>query len=836
MTGSRIVFKYSHDRFKNRFQRDDSAVDGVAEFKLDRLSHSGRIFEHYRILSTVAMPLLGDDENEDALQPVADSARSSKASVAPKKCAKGKDKDDDQDAAGASDNKLIAFAHSIASPSRGVLASDIAGSKGVVPVIRLSKATVSPESEDDEHPFEHDSSSCELTKCWKCVVGEGFPTWQQSDGSIKCPAGDLITWLIEEPDQLRRLDNRGRPVKSWRCECIFSHNYCNKQLGKGRTSKWARFEVVVKQKSQVAIHAAKCRLHTLAVADHFKMTVQEIPRVGAGRGRKGRDMAISFPPGRPALADWIRAASSVWQLTSPAVFAKRSDEERELQGLPRRRYSIALWTKMLFVFNEILKRRNHKRLSGCRDIALMGDGKSTAESLLFFGVDWSTLEDLEGAFGVFNPYESKGLSDIGATERTLVGMEECISDFCTVGLAKGPHMRHQAGQLQEDVLTHVKSNMSTCWWDGEPKIQKVGRLLPGDFFKASNPFSGRDLMHELDRVVHKAIHEIPELKELKEVWVTGPHSHAKQVTYSDPYKQKFIACQRKYMELSAETVSLDRPLENLCYSGVRKLSEADSFHGIALTPIPSVWCASWYAENGRSKDVKDAALRAVRTWHPQGATTFGMLGDLLLVTQQFKEFSDKTRMDPAVAPRKKKEYCDKLFSMFTKGEILSELGEDGTCTQATIKQIKAGHVFFNGARAIGLSIPPGEIHFSKMHCRLCSEQWNLLRRCWTLSLIHHLSKQALKLSMCTNGCRLWKAKAREVSRNVRSGKWRRHAYWHCMDDCVKQSNGLNVLGPSKSWPKPVRKSTNKSRTKMMILWARFAGSVVFCAWLSATEL
>ena len=88
-----------------------------------------------------------------------------------------------------------------------------------------------------------------------------------------------------------------------------------------------------------------------------------------------------------------------------------------------------------------------------------------------------------------------------------------------------------------------------------------------------------------------------------------------------------------------------------------------------------------------------------------------MLGDLLLVTQQFKEFSDKTRMDPAVAPRKKKEYCDKLFSMFTKGEILPVVGEDGTCTQAIIKQIKVGHVFFNGAHAIGLSIPPGEIQF-----------------------------------------------------------------------------------------------------------------------------
>ena len=116
-------------------------------------------------------------------------------------------------------------------------------------------------------------------------------------------------------------------------------------------------------------------------------------------------MQVGFRPGRPELEDWIRVASSLWTMSSASAWALRCNEERELRGLEHRKYTTSLWCKMVCVFNEVLKRRSQKRLMDCRDIAWLGDGKSKAEALLFTGVDWNSLDEVVGCFGVFNLYD-----------------------------------------------------------------------------------------------------------------------------------------------------------------------------------------------------------------------------------------------------------------------------------------------------------------------------------------------------------------------------------------------------------------------------------------------
>ena len=282
-------------------------------------------------------------------------------------------------------------------------------------------------------------------------------------------------------------------------------------------------------------------------------------------------MQISFPSGRPALEDWIRVASSIWTRSSASAWAQRCNEERELQGLERRKYTTSLWCKMVCVFDEVMKRKSHKSLMDCKDIGWLGDGKSKAEALLFTGVDWNSLDEVVGCFSVFNPFDGMDLADLTektAATRMLIGLERCIDNFCSVGYVDEARMRHQPGVVKEKVRGHILGHSTAQWWDGDLTIQKVARIASGELLKESNPFGGRDLMHEIDGVVDKCFSRVPECADLLTAWIDGPTSHAKQVTYSDVYKARFIEAQK--LDIENGRIELDKPLGNLSYSGTRK--------------------------------------------------------------------------------------------------------------------------------------------------------------------------------------------------------------------------------------------------------------------------
>jgi len=440
-------------------------------------------------------------------------------------------------------------------------------------------------------------------------------------------------------------------------------------------------------------------------------------------------MQVSFQAGRPELEDWIRVASSLWSRSSASAWMLRCNEEREMRGLDHRKYTTSLWCKMVCVFDEVLKRRSHKQLMACKDIAWLGDGKSKAEALLFTAVDWHSLDEVVGCFGVFNPYDGMDLTDLTektATTRMLTGLERCIDNFCSVGYVDEARMRHQPGVLREEVRKHVLSHSTATWWDGDFTIQKVGRLACGELLKESNPFSGRDLMHEIDGIVDKCLSRVPECASLLAAWIDGPTSHAKQVTYSDVYKARFIEAQK--LDIQNGRIELDKPLENLSYSGTRKLSKADTVRGIVFTAVASAFTVDWQSTKSKKKEVREASAKALALWDPEGATRFAMIGDLLLTAKLFKEFSDKTAMDPAVAPRKNREFKDKIFGLYTKAEILGPAGED-TLTQRMLRTLQKSHVFFTNGRAFSLGIPFGEIDFAKAALKSLQRVVELMSAC-----------------------------------------------------------------------------------------------------------
>ena len=83
-------------------------------------------------------------------------------------------------------------------------------------------------------------------------------------------------------------------------------NFCNNGPTK-RTSKWARFDVEPESVEQLKTHS-RGKLHTLAVAWHFKCDVQEVV-VEKTKGRAVLAGQIAFARGRPQPEDYMRVMS-----------------------------------------------------------------------------------------------------------------------------------------------------------------------------------------------------------------------------------------------------------------------------------------------------------------------------------------------------------------------------------------------------------------------------------------------------------------------------------------------------------------------------------------------
>ena len=182
----------------------------------------------------------------------------------------------------------------------------------------------------------------------------------------------------------------------------------------------------------------------------------------------------------------------------------------------------------------------------------------------------------------------------------LMGLERCLDNFCSVGHVDEARMLRQPGVVQERIRKHVLSHSTATWWDGDATIQKVGRIASGELLRESNPFSGRDLMHEIDGIVDKCVARVPECASLFTAWIDGPTSHAKQVTYSDVYKARFIQAQK--LDIESGRLELDKPVENVRYSGTRKLSKADTVRGIVFTAVASAFTVDWQGTNSKKKD------------------------------------------------------------------------------------------------------------------------------------------------------------------------------------------------------------------------------------------
>ena len=123
-------------------------------------------------------------------------------------------------------------------------------------------------------------------------------------------------------------------------------------------------------------------------------------------------------------------------------------------------------------------------------------------------------------------------------------------------------------------------------------------------------------MHEVDICVIKPLVTIPEIAHVKKCWVDRPKSHAKMVTHSVQYRALFIAAQEFVVQKEGhQGAGMTTIIGNLSYSGVRKLSEAETVANIVLIATASAMCQSEHAENaGQNKEEKDMAAEACESW------------------------------------------------------------------------------------------------------------------------------------------------------------------------------------------------------------------------------
>ena len=475
-----------------------------------------------------------------------------------------------------------------------------------------------------------------------------------------------------------------------------------------RTCKWARFDVPLRNKSQLIVHKDS-RIHSLAVASHLQLSVAEIarplisPRLKPGR--RGRFMRIGFPRGRPSVTDWIAMMSACWRMTSGLTFCSSASENKTL-GDVKKSYTKGLFAKMLLVGNETLKLRAHRQILRSKDLAFFGDGKGVADVFQFGGVDWDTLESFEGMYGIENQYEGtlEELVSVKGSDRVLKTLQSGLGRFCTRGVVDLPrsYARYQPGQSTDIVKTHIMDSTGCIAFDGAPVVQKAGRDAAGSLFEKGDPLLVRDLMHEVDLCVENSMKEVKEVQELVETWITGPKSHAKQVTYSDTYKHHWMAAQEKHIERGASPLA--KPLKSLSYSGVRKMSKADVMESIVYTAIPSVAVCAYQAQHAATKEDRASADKACRSWTPTGAILFGMIADLYKMAQGLKNQAEPTQLDASCSPMHAEEFLAKLHAMFTKSEVMNAGEGEHTLTQLIMDQLKSGKAFFVNDEVVSVGV------------------------------------------------------------------------------------------------------------------------------------
>ena len=554
-------------------------------------------------------------------------------------------------------------------------------------------------SKPEPGPMDHDEATCVVENCKDCKAKDRlkkeFPKWCELEAHAVPGSDGKIVWACDSSAVSAQVAAvKGTHLDGiWTSGCKLCFNDAS-QIGKW--NKWARFQVQVCKRSDLQ-HHRDGKGHVAALARHLKLEIAHVLTPSAGR--YSSSYYINFGKGVPGMEDYARVFVSIWKSESPQQWRCHAEAERMINGLPRRKYPPSLWKKLVWILEQVQMQRWHRALMRSSDVSISADGASagSAESVLFLVVDRETLEEVEGSFGVYNknkrcPIRMKAKP----CEKQIAAFEAALQTFATRGLSSDKTFL-KGGLFKPEVLQQIKTVSSSVWLDGDKGAQLTGRLLSG---KVLNGVAcvGRDLMHEIDIIVAKAPESEPEVAALRIAWISQEKSHSKMVTYSDNYCKAFEVAQQEVMDANGGfqvAGTLSSILTSLQYSGVRKISEAESVQGIVLTALASLKVVSGASQIG-VKAVAGAAKVALDSWDsPMRPLLFAMYGDYLIMGKGMKDFTEPDKMRHAACPRKAREWKQTMEQAFIKGEIVGPEGAN-SLTSIMLRQMEQGMVYLCG--------------------------------------------------------------------------------------------------------------------------------------------
>ena len=244
-------------------------------------------------------------------------------------------------------------------------------------------------------------------------------------------------------------------------------------------------------------------------------------------------------------------------------------------------------------------------------------------------------------------------------------------------------------------------------FDGGTDAQCEGRLLAIDPACFPNTRSVvRDRAHAIRTNVKSPLASDPNLNRIKLQLIEKTNSLAKLVQYHPRAQNVHMTCQQAVINRDgAQGGGCKVVLKNFSFAKQRFESEEDPARKIAITLMASVLFLTSEADDpNRSKAERDNADEILTVFNPADLTLYGISSDLASDGVAFLRLVDVHHPDPALLPRRLRQFTRELTVMYLEGRILHESNK-GTVTAIILQTLasNAGKPFF-GRTSRGRSI------------------------------------------------------------------------------------------------------------------------------------
>ncbi len=548
-----------------------------------------------------------------------------------------------------------------------------------------------------------------VASCPRCRFIQHGRKWALKSGGV-IPGAERqrrVVWLAERPPQwggpwamgcsictlaLVRLSNCPDEKVQWH--------------GRRLSTRWGRFEVnslVCMQASSVAQHAST-DVHRVCVR-LFASPNQPVVEL-----LRTKEEDALFRGSVPQPSDWLRVWRSMKCPQSWRALEHANQTEHFICSTRGRPVHRKAWSHMAEVLAEACRQQKREHLRAAWSITIMVDDKG-GYRLIRYKCDALSLPggvspaaERGSRTGVVAVLRNGGAGDSQQLSDFSDDYAQRMADSIVAGIRRfATPLEH--GQPDEALVSHVLQHCRVFCGDGASL--KCGRLLRQRHMP-NIILVLRDITHALRPALGaKTLTLDNKFAAQWDRFFAADKAFVTTLQHSEALQAKLQACQRHVLgDVGQQGGGLARVLRHLRFAPHRwESTEVPRRRLCCMITAVAAWLAYQAGDMRIPRESRDRAARTLESMNASEIVCLGLQADFTAEAASFLRMFDGVDHDPAATSRQKRQFIDRMRSLFLEGRVLADAtGSECSMTSIAVHQLAEPISFRYGDKVHTLSM------------------------------------------------------------------------------------------------------------------------------------